>query len=376
MNKLKKYLFTFLLILALIPGLQHRYAFLDSKPLYGSFQLSEIPSFSWSNWFSGEYQTKFDKGLEENIGFRNSFVRLNNQMNYSFFNIASAKSVIIGKEGYLFEEGYINSYLGKGGVNEGAINLKIERAKYVKTELEKRGKHLLILLVPGKGSFYPEYIPDRFHPEKRTVTNYDIYSKLLPASGLNYIDLNGYFLKLKNKTPYPLYPKQGIHWSNYGASLAMDSIINYIRWNFKINLPVMSVKEIDAPDTTRDTDYDLGMGMNLLFKMQHNQMAYPKVDFNSDSTTVRPNVLTIGDSYFWTLLGLGLNKNVFNNNAFWYYNKIAYVEPFGEQPVDPFALRNEIDKQDIIILLQTDVYYNNVGMGFIESAYSLYKNNW
>jgi hypothetical protein len=376
MNKLKKYLFTFLLFLILIPCLQHRYAFFDSEPLYGSFQLSEIPSFSWSNWFSGKYQTELDKGIEENIGFRNSFVRLNNQMNYSFFNIASAKSVIVGKEGYLFEEGYINSYLGKDGVNEGAINLKIERAKYVKTELEKRGKHLLILLVPGKGSFYPEYIPDRFHPEKRNVTNYDIYSKLLPASGLNYIDLNGYFLKLKNQTPYPLYPKQGIHWSNYGASLAMDSIINYIRWNFKINLPTMSVKEIDASDTTRDTDYDLGKGMNLLFKMQHNQMAYPKVAFKCDSTTVRPNVLTIGDSYFWTLMGLGLNKNVFNNNAFWYYNKIAYVEPFVEKPVDHSALRKEIDQQDIIILLQTEAYYNNIGMGFIESAYTLYKNNW
>ena len=364
------------MLLVLIPSAQQRFPFLISTKLFGSFEKCEIPPFSWNTWFSGDFQTKFDKGIEQNIGLRNSFVRLNNKINYSLFKVVSAKSVIIGKEKYLLGEDYIQSYLGNDGVNEGAIKLKIEKAKYVQRELEKRGKHLLILFVPGKGSFFPEYIPDRYHPENKRTTNYEIYSKLLPQSGLHYIDLKGYFLKLKNKTPYPLYPKQGIHWSNYGATIAMDSIINYIKYDFKIDLPTMSITEIEAPDTLRDTDYDLGSGMNLVFKLPHNQMGYPKIKFDADTNKVRPNVLTIGDSYFWTLLGLGLNRNVFKNNVFWYYNKIAYIESYNEQPIGGLGLRKEIDKQDIIILLQTEIYYNNIGMGFIESAHTMYKNNW
>ncbi len=376
MDKVKKYLFALLLIGLLIPAIQNRIKFMNVKPLYGSFNVEALPKYSWSSWFLGTFQPALEVALDQNMLIRPAFVRLNNQLNYSLFNLANAKSVVIGKEGYLFEEGYINSYLGHDGVNEGAIKLKIEKAKYVQRELEKRGKHLLILLVPGKASYYSEYIPDRYLSEGKKTSYYDLFSKHLPGSGLNYIDLKGYFLKMKNKTPFPLYPKQGVHWSSYGATLAMDSIINYIKYDFKIDVPTMTINEIDTPIETRDSDYDIGDGMNLILKMSHNQMGYPKIKFDTDTNKIRPNVLTIGDSHFWTLIGFGLNKNVFKNNAFWYYNKIAYVAPYKEAPVNPYNLRKEIDSQDIIILLQTEVYYNNIGMGFIESAYSLYKNNW
>ena len=374
MDKLKKIFFVCLIIACLVPAIQKQYPFINSQGLKGWFPVSEIPVFSWKTWFSGEFQSKFDPALELNIGLHSAFVRVNNQINYSLFNFASAKNVVIGKEGYLFEDGYINSYLGRDGVNEGAVKLKIERAKYVQRELEKRGKHLLILLVPGKASFYSEYIPDRYLSEGKKTSYYDLYSKHLPGSGLNYIDIKGYFLKMKNKTPFPLYPKQGIHWSSYGATLAMDSIINYIKYDLKINLPTMSLKEIEAPAMWRDTDYDIGTGMNLIFKLPHNQMGYPKITFETDSNKIKPNVLTIGDSYYWNLIGLGLNTYVFRNNAFWYYNKIAYVAPYPERPVEQSEVLAEIKKQDIIILLQTEVYYNNVGMGFVETAYEQLKN--
>jgi hypothetical protein len=30
---------------------------------------------------------------------------------------------------------------------------------------------------------------------------------------------------MKNKAQFPLYPKHGIHWSNYGGLLAADSVL-------------------------------------------------------------------------------------------------------------------------------------------------------
>ncbi|MCX6296805.1 MAG: hypothetical protein NTX97_12230, partial [Bacteroidetes bacterium] len=213
----KKYLFIFLLLLILIPGIQQRFPFFDPAPLNGSFHLAEVPSFSWSTWFSGDFQTKFEKGLEPTIGFHNSFVRLNNQINYSLFNFASARNVIVGKDHCLYEEYYITSTLGNDYVNEDSIKAKIEKIKFVQDELERRGKHLLILLAPSKASYFPEFIPDRYHPEIKKTTNYNILCKLLGNSRLNYIDFNSYFLKLKKTSPYPLFSKQGTHWSYYGA---------------------------------------------------------------------------------------------------------------------------------------------------------------
>ncbi len=372
MNKLKKYLFICLLIACLVPALQKKFPFITSAGLKGWYKTAEIPTFSWAAWFSGEFQPNFEKGLESNIGLHAAFVRVNNQINYSFFNFATAKNVFVGKEGYLFEEGYINAYLGVYRADSNAVKLKIAKAEFVHRELEKRGKHLLILLAPGKASFYPEYIPFKYYPQKKKTSHYDLYSKYLKSSELNYIDYNGYFMKLKGKTPYPLYPKQGTHWSIYGATLAMDSLLKYIKYNFHYKIPQIKIKEIEQPDGWRDSDYDIGAGMNLMFPMKIDKLAYPKIEYKYDTNYYLPSVIAVGDSYYWTFTGLGLNTNAFKEQQFWYYNKIGYG--IGEFKVDRSKTANEIVKKDLIIIIQTEAYYHDLGMGFIEAAYEQLKN--
>lgn len=374
MNRLKKYIFICLLIGCLIPAIQKQFPFIKSADLKGWFLTMEIPAFTWKSWFSGEFQSTFDKSLELNIGLRSALVRVNNQINYSLFNFSTAKTILIGKGGYLFEEPYVNAHMGLDNPDSNLIKLKIEKAEYLHRELEKRGKHLLILLAPGKASFYPEYIPYERYPESKQNSNYEIYSKLLMTSELNYIDFSAYFRKLKNKTPHPLYPKQGTHWSVYGASLAMDSLLKYIRHNFNYNLPQFRVKELEQPEGWRETDYDIGTGMNLMFPMKHDKLAYPIMEFDTDSNLVRPVVLTVGDSYFWTFVSLGLNTKAFKNHEFWYYNKVAYIDGVGEKAVEEKNTANELFKKDIIIIIQTELYCRDFGMGFIESAYEQLKN--
>lgn len=363
-----------ILFLVLIPSIQYRYHFIEVSPLFGSFHRAELPKFLWMDWFSGEFQHKFDKGLEQNIGLRNFFVRLNNQINYSFFNFATAKNVIVGKNGYLFEEGYINAYLGRDCIDSNLVKVKLAKAEFVQRELEKKGKHLLVILAPGKASFYPEYIPDKYHPENKKLSNYDLYNKYLVRSKLNYIDFNGYFIKLKNQTPYPLYPKQGTHWSTYGATLAMDSILKYIRKHFNYALPQVRIKEIEQSDEWRDSDYDIGSGMNILFPMKNDKLAYPKTEFENDPKLKRPRVLVTGDSYYWTLVRLGLNSNCFKEHEFWYYNEVVHVDGAGEKPAVRSDIANAILTKDIIIIIQTESYYHDLGMGFVECAYEQLKN--
>lgn len=374
MNNVKKYLFVCLLIACLVPAIQKQYPFINSHGLKGWFPVSEIPVFSWSGWFSGQFQSKFEPALELNIGLHPAFVRVNNQINYSLFNFATAKNVFVGKGGYLFEEAYIKSYLGNDRADSNAVKLKIAKAEFVHRELEKRGKHLLILLAPGKASFYPEYIPYQYFPEKKKVSYYDLYSKYLSNSELNYIDLNGYFLKMKGKTPHPLYPKQGTHWSIYGATIAMDSLLRYIKHNFNYKIPQIEIKEIEQPENWRDSDYDIGAGMNIMFPMKHDKLAYPKIEYKYEPNSYLPSVIVVGDSYYWTLTGLGLNTNAFNadEQEFWYYNTIAYG--IGERKVDRSKTANEILKKDLIIIMQTEAYYHDFGMGFIECAYEQLKN--
>ena len=373
MINIKKYLFVCLVLACLVPAIQKKFPFINSAGLKGWFKAGEIPTFNWTTWFSGEFQPNFEKGLESNIGLHAAFVRVNNQINFSLFNFASAKNVFVGKDGYLFEEGYINSYMGVYRADSNVVKLKIAKAEFVNRELEKRGKHLLILLAPGKASFYPEYIPYQYYPEKKKISNYDLYSKYLRTSDLNYIDYNGYFLKLKGKTPHPLYPKQGTHWSVYGATLAMDSLLKYIRNNFNYSVPQIKIKSIERPDGWRDTDYDLGAGMNLMFPMKHDKLAYPQIEYKYDTNYYLPKVITVADSYYWTLVRLGLNTNAFKEQEFWYYNELNYVDGVGERPVLKASTADAILKKDLIIIVQTEAFYNNLGMGFIECAYEQLK---
>lgn len=372
MNRIKKYLFVCLLIACLVPAIQKQYPFINSQGLKGWFPAAEIPEFSWETWFSGEFQSKFDPALELNIGLHPAFVRVNNQINYSLFNFATAKNVLVGKDGYLFEDAYINSYLGVNHADSNAVKLKIAKAEFVHRELEKRGKHLLIILAPGKASFYPEYIPYQYFSEKKKVSYYDLYSKHLKNSDLNYIDYNGYFLKMKGKSPYPLYPKQGTHWSIYGATLAIDSLLKYIKHNFNYKIPQIEIKNIEQPEGWRDSDYDIGAGMNIMFPMKHDKLAYPQIEYKCDSSYYLPSVIAVGDSYYWTLTGLGLNTKAFKESEFWYYNKIAYG--VGESKIDRSKTATEMLKKDLIIIIQTEAYYHDLGMGFIECAYEQLKN--
>src|ERR1043166_8057371 len=241
MINVKKIIFICLLIAWLTPAIQQRYAFINSKGLAGWFPYFPIPEFTWDGWFSGGYQPEMDKGLDSNIGLRGAFVRTNNQLNHSLFNINFAQSIITGKEDCLFEEAYINAFIGNPPADSNKVKLTLAETKYVQDELEKSGCKLLIILAPGKGSFYPEYIPDRYNVSQRKTNYYDLYSHYLKNSGIHYLDFNDYFKKLKSHAPYPLYTKQGTHWSAYGAALAMDSLLRYIKRDLNIDVPQVKI---------------------------------------------------------------------------------------------------------------------------------------
>jgi hypothetical protein len=373
MRNKRKYIFLFFLLLLLLPEAKRRLGFIHSDPLNGAYTVPELPVASWTSWFRGQFQADYDKAYEQNVGFREDLVRLNNQLNYSLFNFTTAKSVVVGKNGYLMEQGYIDGCLGTDFVDSNWVRLRMLKTKYVQEELEKRGKHLLVILAPGKASFYKEFIPERFHPEKKRLTNYKLVSGMLNELNIDHIDFNGYFLAQKYKSPYPLYPKQGIHWSTYGAAIAMDSVLKYLRIREGIDLPQMKIRKVEWSDKLKDSDYDIGSGMNLIFQLPFDTMAYPEIEFEPDTHKFRPRVLTIGDSYYWQLVWLGLHHYSFKESDFWYYNKMDYNDNGSQRPISGADVPAAINEKDLIIIIQTEAFYSDIGMGFIDSAYEYLK---
>ena len=372
MTLIKKSLFVFVMMILVFPAVQEDLKVIISKPLSGLFSVVARPEFTSQGWFRQEYQEQYRQHTEDFPGFKSDLVRLFNQVDYSLFSIAHASKVVIGKKGYPFGTEYIRSCQGKNFVGTRYCNEKVRLLKIIQDRLwnEKR-IFLLVVFAPDKATFFPEYIPTRFRNTEAVNTNYSWYKNRCLEAGVNMIDFNGFFRSAKDTSRYPLYPKTGIHWSNYGAVKAADSLARYLTAKTPFRVPRMVVDKIEVRNKAGEDDTDIEMAMNLIWKIPHPDYAYPQYHFASDTAQKKSACLFIGDSFYWNWYYPGIIGNMFSNVDFWYYGKDIYPQTF-TKPVNIGELNfmNEVGRQNIIVFLQTNGGYGNLGFDFIDRMYA------
>lgn len=364
-------LFLFLLIM-LIPLFQLVLPFTKETPLDGVDLPSPLPEFTTNTWLNEEYQKNYSLAFEQNIGFHPILVRLRNQINYSVFGFSDLADVVVGKEGYLFLKPYTNAVTGADFVGDEYINIQTQKMKVLQTELKKKGIDFFVVLAPGKGSFYSEFIPNKImNSAKPESTNYACYKKMFVEQEVNCLDLNSNFLSIKNTEKYPLYSTTGVHWTEYGCYIASREIVSYIENIRKINLPEIKLQSIEMIDMSGrySTDYDAACLMNIFTTVPHPTYGIPKLQFVSDSSTTRPRFLCIADSYFAGITNTTIPTNVFSDYQYWLYFNRIYP---GNKKVAELNLKNEIEKRDVICLLSTDASLAPFPFGFVDKAYELY----
>lgn len=360
----KKLLLAITFVIMFIHMIYNNFNFIKIPTLKGDVRIPEKPIFNNSNWFSGDYQIKQEEYMNCMFGFRSLYVRLNNQIDFSFFKKINANGVVLGKENYLYEEKYIQAYYGQDFMGLDSINHILEQLKFVSDRLAKRGKQLIVIFAPSKASFYPEYIPDTFS-KVNDSTNYKFLSSAAIQASLNVIDFNKWFIKNKNRSRYPLYPKYANHWSNYGAVLAADSIINYIQYLKNMDMPNLIYNKVDMKQPF-GIDYDIANGMNLLLKFKSSDMAYARISTETSKNKNRPAVLVVSDSFYWDMYYFGISKS-FKNDHFWYYNAEVYPESHKNKTlVKNLNLAEQIDKHDVFIVMATESSLPKIGWGFFE----------
>lgn len=373
--RVKHSMFAVLMLMLILPAMQARVGWVDEKPLTGAFSAHMAPDlsdFRRPDWLSGTFQDTFNTRLENHIGFRNTLVRINNQIDYSLFNKANAEGVIVGKNGELFEEDYLKEATGVYYVGDQVWRQKAVRLKAVQDTLASLGKTLVVVLEPGKATYYPERMPRKYMGMAKNPSNYEQMLKSFTHQQLNVLDLDAYFRLMKNDQPYPLFLRGGTHWSYYGAALAADTTLSYLEQLSGINLPDMKIEGINQPDTVRHPDNDIGLAMNLLFPMQHEEPVYPIIRFD-ESNSKRPDVLIVGDSFYFNWLNDFIPSSAFGNFDFWYYNnnitKGNYI-PGGKVADKDFT--EEVLKQDIILIMITGRFHHAFAWSFDEQLYDLF----
>lgn len=370
---LLQFLSLFLFVMLCLPGLQRWLNLSEERALDGySPRVAVNPDFTDTGWVSGSFQQQKADWLNEHFGYRPTLLRLHNQIGYSWWNHSYTNAVLVGNDGYLFDQKYINACNGSDFVGEDSITEKAAKLLIVQQKLAERGTTVLVVLAPGKGSFFNSYIRGDDAVVKGP-TNYDTYLKHFRASNINHIDGRSWFESWRETSPYPLFPKCGIHWSSYAAALVTDSVNRYIGKLRGTVLAPLVIDKLIIGDSVSLVDNDVGRGMNLLFEPEGFQMAYPVYHFDGSKRTEQPSLLAIGDSYYWTHEPGRFNGSVYNRTDFYYYNREWH--PIGEEQrkVNPEEALQQALAHDIVVFYCTDANLPLFGWGFIEQVYEQLK---
>ena len=218
-------------------------------------------------------------------------------------------------------------------------------------------------------SIYPEHIPDRFSPGKRTLSNYDYFTRRAGELGLSVLDLNRYFLQMKDTARFPLFPRYGMHWSLYGANLAAEKLSGHIAAVTGRQMPGFRSRSLQHSMQSIGTDYDIGEMLNLVCTLKPTPGVYPQVAFDSIPGGTL-SALVVADSYYINMVET-YGRKMFGKQDYWYYNSSLYPHQNDIPPVrlDKSGLREKLKNYDVVLLMVSEINLHCCFWNFADEAY-------
>lgn len=358
--------------------LQTAFHVFELKPLKGFTINKELPKLTFENYVDGSFQKDFETYYKKKFGFREWSLRLYNQYIWSFYHKTHNGWIDIGKDSWLYETEFVRDHYESLTYKYAKDTLEMKNRfdalandLYKLQEiLKEHGTYIFVNMIPGKDVIYPEYLPENtkyFKPNG--IHAYDCFKKRFDELGVNYIDNVELFKQMKGHVDYPLFPKTGTHWSNIAATHAFDTTMRYMEKLGGKNLLNVHIGE-KYIGKVREPDDDLEQLFNLMFAIRPNTHYYADVTIIPDESAVKPKLITIGDSYFWTISYNFKLKELFSEYPYWYYNSTIY---FDEKNTTTSSLNiiDEMFSADYIMLNYCTVQLYKLGNGFIENALTL-----
>ncbi len=372
----KKGLYISLFISLLLPLLQQCLPFITSGKLMGYFSESPDITFSFQKWWDGSYQRAKESYINDHIGFRPDLVRSNGQIDYSLFHKANYAGASVGQDNYLFLDGYISAYYGEDYAGLPRLKKQMVRLKALQDTFATMGKSIILVYAPCKAWYCTRYLPDHAKKAEHLPNNYKTCARLGDSLGINYIDMNAWFISMREKTSELLFAKQGIHWTNYGSVLGGDSLVKYMEHLRHIHLPHPYWTKAEHTSKALYPDNDLANILNTIWPPTTETFFYPELHYTHDSTTTKLKVIHIGDSFNFNMVITGFMKNVYSEWQYWFFFKNVFTNKSDDiwkyNQIEELNWKDEIKKADCIVLLNTVKNTDNIASGFIDSAYNYY----
>jgi hypothetical protein len=288
------------------------------SPLAGAYEAPTLPLISLKDILNGKFQTGFEKFFNHKLRGRSIMSRVYNQILYSVFQSTTNNSILVGKDGYLFEPWYPQAYLNEPSEDQlHVLYDKMAILASLQKTLKETGKSLFIIITPSKASIYPEYLPDDYHKyaEIKNISGeysqnfYEYFISQAGNMGLNYFDYHDAFFELKNEVE--LFSKGGTHWNGIAVFEYFNAFINTVNLEGKNKIGVVEkIKATPVWGNAFMTDNDLEILLNLspsykgINIFPRNQFYSYHMETLSMPTVYKPDVFVMGGSFNWTWLSM------------------------------------------------------------------------
>lgn len=375
MRNLINILTGFIFLILLLPLLFMQFHVQDLvKPLDGNYQKAAKPYLTSRSWFNGVYQGSIEKYFSDHISGRGFLIRFYNSFRFLSFKHVIAEGVTVGKENVLYQQMYIDAMLGRDLLESEEMDKHAEKFRVVQDSLRKYNKLLVFIIAPGKASLYPEYLPDSISQTTAGPNNYTRFITSAEKAGCDIVDFRKWLLQLKLDLKYPIFPKNGTHWSGHLLPMLMDSLKSYIELKSTFRLPEFGYEPgVETSTNLRYTDNDMGEKLNLLCGPDQWKLTYPVVTI-SPPTKRKPNLLSIGDSFNQSFWGFyPFFQELFGDSTqYWYYNRlIGWPDELQKKHIDvkTLDLYEEVMSRDVIFIVSTEQNLKTFSFNFVNEIY-------
>lgn len=293
--------------------------------LGGMTNESSPPPLNFAQIRSHEIQHHLEKQITNHLPLRSFFIHLNNQIYYSFFQKSYLDDgrMVIGKSKQLYEIEYINSYCGRVSRDAKALTAWADKIKRISNLFEEQGKVFIYLITPSKAESLPEQIPERFHCNKKMMSQHvEVMENLLRERHINYINGSKLMKEARKQYGLDMFPRGGIHWNTLGAAVVANAIIKVI------NNHGCKIKPIEFDfQITKDPqgqDRDLVWLLNLL----HPDDSYPVplLTYKNNQQKNPMKLTMIGGSFLERIIDVFMANKTFSHISDYPYFRLGKVE--------------------------------------------------
>lgn len=351
----------------------------DFQKLNGVEVPAPMPALTFKNYVDGSFQSGTETYLMQNFGFREPVLRLYNQYLWDFYKktYVNSGTLVFGKDGWLYEPWVVEDYYQilyhkfapDADQMTQLLAKEAKRVYQLQHILEPYGIRLFVCLVPSKDMIYPDYLPEnhnKYYEDKAKMSARMFYKEEYPKMGINLLDLEEYFLQMKDTADFMLFPQTGTHWTKYGALFAADTIVRYMEHLDNINMKNLVILPRTLEDA-QSVDMDLEGLLNLIRPLPKPQYYYAIATTDKDSTAVMPKLITIGDSFWWNIILQIPAQEIFSSCPYWYYNSTIFYDP-ANQSVNDVNLVNELLSSNFINLFYSTSQIYRLNNGFTKKA--------